>query len=120
MGAHTPRPQHTIINFVRPAGEERCSTLRATARHTSPHAAGRAGGPGDHARNHGHSTPAGLTPRQIEMLGLVAGGRTDREIAALPRLSERTVSNHLAHILDKTRAGNRAAAVAFAVRHGLV
>ncbi|MCA1599411.1 MAG: LuxR C-terminal-related transcriptional regulator [Chloroflexi bacterium] len=54
------------------------------------------------------------------MLRLVAAGRTDREIAALLRLSERTVSNHLTHIFDRTGAGNRAAAVAFAARHGLV
>ncbi len=72
------------------------------------------------ARDRGPSTPGGLTPRQVEILRLVAAGRTDREIAALLRLSERTVSNHLAHIFAKTGADNRAAAVAFAARHGLV
>ncbi len=72
------------------------------------------------ARDRGPSTPGGLTPRQVEILRLVAAERTDREIAALLRLSERTVSNHLTHIFDRTGAGNRAAAVAFAARHGLV
>ncbi len=72
------------------------------------------------ARDRGRATPGGLTPRQVEILRLVAAGRTDREIAAQLRLSERTVSNHLTHIFDRTGAGNRAAAVAFAARHGLV
>jgi len=77
-------------------------------------------GGGPRARGRPRSTPAGLTTRQIEVLRLVATGRTDREIAALLRLSERTVSNHITHILDKTGASNRAAAVAFAMRHSLV
>jgi DNA-binding CsgD family transcriptional regulator len=63
--------------------------------------------------------PAGLTARQVEILRLVAAGKTDREIAAALHLSVRTVSNHIAHILTKTDTENRAAAVAFAMRHGI-
>ena len=62
---------------------------------------------------------AGLTAREVEILRLVAAGRSDREIADALVLSARTVSNHVAHILLKTGADNRAAAVAFALRHGL-
>ena len=63
--------------------------------------------------------PAGLSAREVEVLRLVAAGRTDREIAAALSLSERTVNNHLTHILTKTASDNRTAAAAFALRHGL-
>jgi non-specific serine/threonine protein kinase len=60
-----------------------------------------------------------LTPRELEVLRLVAAGYTNREIAAALHLSHRTVHNHLAHIFTKTDSHNRAAATAFALRHGL-
>lgn len=63
--------------------------------------------------------PAGLSPREVEVLRLMAAGRTNGEIAALLFLSERTVHAHVRHILTKTDAENRAAATAFAVRNGL-
>jgi DNA-binding CsgD family transcriptional regulator len=63
--------------------------------------------------------PAGLSAREAEILRLVAAGRTSREIARALNLSEKTVSNHLTSIFTKTGSDNRAAATAFAVRHGL-
>ncbi|MGN6564786.1 MAG: ATP-binding protein [Thermomicrobiales bacterium] len=63
--------------------------------------------------------PAGLSAREVEVLRLVAAGRSNREIAAALFLSERTVHAHLRHILAKTGSDNRAAAVAFALRHHL-
>jgi DNA-binding NarL/FixJ family response regulator len=63
--------------------------------------------------------PAGLTAREIEVLRLVVAGRTNREIADLLSVSTNTVMNHVTHILTKTNAENRAAAAAFALRHGL-
>jgi DNA-binding CsgD family transcriptional regulator len=63
--------------------------------------------------------PAGLSAREVEVLRLVVAGRTNREIADLLSLSERTVNNHVAHILAKTNTENRAAAAAFALRQGL-
>ena len=63
--------------------------------------------------------PAGLSPREVEVLRLMAAGRTNGEIAAALFLSERTVHAHVRHILTKTDAENRAAATAFAVRNGL-
>jgi DNA-binding NarL/FixJ family response regulator len=63
--------------------------------------------------------PAGLTAREAEVLRLIATGKSNRQIAEVLVLSERTVANHLAHILNKTGTDNRAAATAFAVRHGL-
>ena len=64
--------------------------------------------------------PAGLSPREAEVLRLVAQGKSNREVAETLVISERTVANHLASIFNKTLADNRAAATAFALRHGLV
>jgi DNA-binding CsgD family transcriptional regulator len=66
------------------------------------------------------SWPAGLTSREVEVLGLVAGGLSNRQIADTLTVSEKTVENHLTNVYNKIGAENRAAATAFAVRHGLV
>ncbi len=65
------------------------------------------------------SFPAGLTAREIEVLRLVARGLTNAEIAGELGLSGKTIAHHLTHIFNKTTSDNRAAAVAFAIRHGL-
>ncbi|HEU5431289.1 MAG TPA: response regulator transcription factor, partial [Thermomicrobiales bacterium] len=65
-------------------------------------------------------SPAGLTPREREVLRAVAVGKSNREIAAALFLSEKTVERHLSNIYAKTGAENRVAAAAFAIRHGLV
>jgi predicted ATPase/DNA-binding CsgD family transcriptional regulator len=62
---------------------------------------------------------AGLTVREVEVLQLVAQGLTNIQIAQQLILSEKTVTNHLTHIFNKTTTENRAAATAFAIRHGL-
>ena len=63
--------------------------------------------------------PANLTQREVEVLKLVAEGRSNSQIAQVLGLSEKTVTNHLTHIFNKTTCDNRAAATAFAIRHGL-
>jgi predicted ATPase/DNA-binding CsgD family transcriptional regulator len=63
--------------------------------------------------------PSGLSVREVEVLRLVAAGRSNREIATDLVLSEKTVENHLTRIYGKIGAENRAAAAAFAIRHGL-
>ena len=63
--------------------------------------------------------PAGLSPREVEVLRLISSGKSNREIARELFLSEKTVENHVTSILNKTDCMNRAAATAFAVRHGL-
>jgi DNA-binding CsgD family transcriptional regulator len=64
--------------------------------------------------------PAGLTAREVEVLRLVAEGRTDREIAEALFVSPRTVTTHITNILSKLDVASRAAAAAYAVREGLV
>jgi DNA-binding CsgD family transcriptional regulator len=63
--------------------------------------------------------PAGLSAREVEVLRLVAAGRSNREIASDLVQSEKTVENHLTRIYAKIGAENRAAAAAFAIRHSL-
>jgi DNA-binding CsgD family transcriptional regulator len=64
--------------------------------------------------------PADLTAREVAVLRLIAAGRTNVAIATDLGISPNTVLHHVTHILTKTGAENRAAAVAFALRHGLV
>jgi len=61
-----------------------------------------------------------LTTREREVLQLVAEGHTDREVADTLVLSPRTVNRHLSNILVKLNVSGRAAAVAYAIRNGLV
>jgi DNA-binding CsgD family transcriptional regulator/tetratricopeptide (TPR) repeat protein len=63
--------------------------------------------------------PAGLTAREQEVLGLLAAGLRNSEIAAKLVISERTVANHVAAILGKLAVDSRGAAVAAAARLGL-
>ena len=63
--------------------------------------------------------PDGLTQREVEILRLVAAGKTDREIADELVIGVRTVSTHVGNILNKINAANRAEATGYAVREGL-
>jgi DNA-binding NarL/FixJ family response regulator len=60
-----------------------------------------------------------LSPREREVLALVARGSTNREIASALTLTENTVKNHLRNILDKLHMENRTQAAAYALKHGL-
>ena len=64
--------------------------------------------------------PGGLTPREVEVLRLVAAGRTNRGIAAALAVSEHTVARHPNNIFAKLGVGSRAAATAYAFTHELV
>jgi ATP/maltotriose-dependent transcriptional regulator MalT len=66
------------------------------------------------------STAHGLTARELEVLRLVAAGRTNREIASTLVISEHTVARHVQNILGKLRLPSRTAAAAFAFEHDLV
>jgi NarL family two-component system response regulator LiaR len=64
--------------------------------------------------------PEALTKREIEVLGLLAQGRTNKEIALELVITERTVKFHVSSILRKLGAGNRTEAVTIAAQQGLV
>lgn len=61
----------------------------------------------------------GLTPRELEVLRLVAAGRTNREVADALYISIPTVKRHLSTILGKLGVPSRVAATAYARAHGL-
>lgn len=63
--------------------------------------------------------PGGLTEREIQVLRLVAAGRTNRTIAEELVISEHTVARHLNNIFAKLDVSSRAAATAYACTHGL-
>ena len=63
--------------------------------------------------------PAGLTPREAEVLSLIAAGMSNSEMAAQLAGSEGTVKSHINHLLAKIEARDRARAGTFAYQHGL-
>jgi HD-GYP domain-containing protein (c-di-GMP phosphodiesterase class II) len=64
--------------------------------------------------------PAGLSDREVEVLRLVARGRSNRAIAQELVISPRTAEHHVQHIYGKIGASTRAAAAMFAMEHGLL
>jgi len=90
--------------------------LRLLDRMETP-ASGSGSGEGDAPGDPG---AAGLTPREIGVLQLLAGGSSNREIASRLKITENTASNHVRSILLKTGAANRTQAAMMAVSRGWV
>ena len=63
--------------------------------------------------------PDGLTQREVEVLRLIADGRSNQQIAEALFITTNTVANHVKNILTKSNTANRAEAAAYGVRHGL-
>jgi DNA-binding CsgD family transcriptional regulator len=78
-----------------------------------------AGGPGERDGRDGPDA-AGLTPREIVVLRLLATGSSNREIASRLKISENTAANHVRSILLKTGAANRTQAATLAVSRGWI
>lgn len=96
--------------------EELCRAVRAAARGETalaPHVAARLLG---RLRTPG---PA-LSPREVEILGLLARGLANRAIARELFISEATVKTHLVHIYDKLGVDSRTAAVSVALERGII
>jgi DNA-binding CsgD family transcriptional regulator len=64
--------------------------------------------------------PNGLTQREVEVLRLIALGRSNPEIAQELFISSNTVAHHVTNILNKTNTANRAEAATYAAQHGLI
>jgi DNA-binding NarL/FixJ family response regulator len=67
-----------------------------------------------------HMSEEGLTDREVEVLGQIAGGNRNRDIAERLFISEETVKVHVKHIMEKLGASDRTQAVAIGVRRGII
>ncbi len=127
----------SLMNELRAVGWQRCIALASDGDPFSVraalaagvrgfvvnHAAARsAGSPGIVPAGRGSMTAGvdGLSAREIEVLGLVACGRSNRDIGAELHLSALTVKSHLARIARKLGTGDRAEMVAVALRAGVI
>ena len=72
------------------------------------------------SRTTARRTPTTLTPREIDVVRLVAEGKTNRAIAGELYLSEKTVDRHLSNVFAKLGISSRAAATAYAYEHALI
>jgi DNA-binding NarL/FixJ family response regulator len=104
-------PGSWIMPFFGSGTEEILAAIRSLVQEES---AFPAGAPCDDV------SPSALTPRETEVLRLLAGGRTSREIAAELSLSIRTVGRHITNIYTKIGARTRADATAYAIRRRVV
>ncbi|MHB8689772.1 MAG: HD domain-containing phosphohydrolase [Solirubrobacteraceae bacterium] len=71
-------------------------------------------------RHRAQHWPAGLSDREVEVLRLIARGSTNRQVAALLFLSEKTVGRHVENVYAKLGVSSRAAAALFAMEHQLL
>jgi DNA-binding NarL/FixJ family response regulator len=67
-----------------------------------------------------HMSDEALTTREIEVLGQIAGGNRNRDIAEQLFISEETVKVHIKHIMEKLGASDRTEAVAIGIRRGII
>ena len=110
-GAEISRALHDVL-------QERAVIDPAVQHHVVDAIASTTPTPG--ARPPARRCPAASPPGEAEVLTLVAGGLTDTEIAEKLVVSEATVKSHINHLLPKINARDRAQAVSFAYRNGLV
>jgi len=67
-----------------------------------------------------YSSHMGLSAREMEIIGLVADGLTNQEIAEKLTISKRTVDNHVSNMFTKTGSKNRVALLNWAMDHGKI
>jgi DNA-binding CsgD family transcriptional regulator len=112
-----PRPYRAALDPAEAAAELRADARRGRLDADAVEAVLGAAGHRVPRRREG---PAGLTPREIEVLRLLARGLSNKQIAATLVIAPKTVGNHVEHIYAKTGASNRAGAGLFAMQHGLL
>jgi len=112
------RTREVIARACAALGDEEASMLELAA---ARELFGRLGAAPDLARvSAGVSRRHGLSERELEVLRLVASGKSNREIASILVISEHTVARHLQNIYAKLGLSSRTAATAFAFEHELV
>ena len=112
-----PRPHRPALESAAAARELRVEVRSGRLDADAVDAVLRAAGHRAPARR---SWPAGLTAREVEVLQLVARGRSNKQIATTLRVTPKTVSNHVEHVYTKIGVSSRAAATLYATRQGLL
>ena len=124
----TARSRAVLAEILRASGDPSAADRGARARRGERHhAAGRpvaragwAPPTGPPAERRREIEPGGLTPRELEVLALMAAGRSNSEIGQQLFISRKTASVHVSNILAKLGAASRTEAVALARRRGLL
>ncbi|HUR75010.1 MAG TPA: HD domain-containing phosphohydrolase [Sporichthya sp.] len=112
-----PRPHRPAHNAESAAAELRAE---ADAGRLDTAAVDAVLGAAGHRVSRRQDAPAGLTPREIEVLCLLARGCSNKQIAEQLVISAKTAGNHVEHIYTKLGVSSRAAAGLFAVQNGLL
>jgi HD-GYP domain-containing protein (c-di-GMP phosphodiesterase class II) len=112
-----PRPHRAPLSLAEAADELRVEASDGRLDGDAVDAVLSAAG---HERTRRTVRPAGLTPREVEILRLLARGLLNKEIAGRLQITPKTVGNHIEHIYAKIGVSSRAAAGLFATEHGLL
>jgi DNA-binding NarL/FixJ family response regulator len=115
------RALHAAAGGLSVLGSQVQAALLAAMTPAAPGGAAPGAGPGpaSSAPTAAAPPPDGLTQREAEILGLIARGLTNPEIAAQLFLSNHTIKTHISRIFAKTGSRDRAAAIGYAHRHNL-
>ncbi|MEA2171321.1 MAG: hypothetical protein QOF76_4621 [Solirubrobacteraceae bacterium] len=112
-----PRPYRAALSRDEAAAQLRKEVAAARLDGDAVHAVLAAAG---HRIGRRREGPAGMTAREVEVLGLLARGLSNKLIAQQLVISPKTVGNHVEHIYTKIGASTRTAAGLFAMQHGLL
>lgn len=112
-----PRPYRPACPAAEAAAQVRAE---ATAGRLDAEAAAAVLSAAGHRTTRRQAGPASLTPREVEVLRLLARGLSNREIAERLVISRKTAGHHVEHIYAKTGTANRALASLYAASHGLI
>jgi HD-GYP domain-containing protein (c-di-GMP phosphodiesterase class II) len=112
-----PRPHRAALDQDEASRELRAEVTAGRLDGDAVHAVLRAAGRRAPARR---DWPGGLTAREVEVLGLLARGHSNRQIAQRLTVSPKTVSNHVEHVYLKIGVSSRAGATLYATQHGLM
>jgi ATP/maltotriose-dependent transcriptional regulator MalT len=116
----TARARVLVARALRELGDEDSATTEFAAARRAFAEVGAAPAATEVDRLLGRVRPAGLTERELEVLKLVAEGRSNPDIARALVLSHKTVERHLSNIFTKLNVPSRTAAAAYAHEHGLM
>lgn len=116
----TARARLLIGRALREVGDDHSASSELTAARRTFHELGAVSAEAEAARMLTPALPRGLTEREVEVLRLVATGKSNPEIAETLVLSEKTVARHLSNIFTKLDVPTRTAAAAFAFENRLL